>query len=191
MTPPTRPEARRSSSNRRLLLFLALAVLVPVVLVVGPFRGRFFPPQARAIGALAVAPAPPLERARCLELLGGELLAQLGPEFEAALEQHDHAGLALALERVAPNQATAAVRYLHGIALLEGGHPARALAGLQDAVATASPPLDDEARYALAQVLLLLTRADQARVELTRLSHGASRFAEPARRQLVQLSALE
>ncbi len=182
---------RRTNSNRRLLLFLALAVLAPVVLVGGPFRDRFFPPQARAIGSLAVAPAPPLDLARCRELLGEPLLAQLGGEFETALALHDTAGVALALERVAPQQASAAVRYLHGLALLEGGHPARALTGLQDAAATASPPLDDEARFALAQVLLLLTRADQAQVELTRLANGAGRYAERARQQLERLAKLE
>lgn len=191
----TAPDADRASrtrhrSNARLLLFLGAVVLIPVVLVAGPFRDRFFPHAARSVAELAQPPPPRFGAADRAALLEPEQVALLGRDFEHACDRSDWTAVALALERVPPARATPAVRYLHGLALLQARHPATALAGLQDAVALAAPPLEDDARYALAQALLMLARGDAARGELSTLAAGASEHAAAARRQLEQLAAL-
>ncbi len=177
------------TSNRRLLLFLAVAVCVPVALVVGPFRDRFFPPQARAVAALALPLALP-DAAQASALLGDALPAKLRDELLGHLAAGHFATLAVALERVEPTLAHAGIRYLHGLACLQDRHPAQGLASLQDAVQLAAPPLQDDARFALVQLLLELSRADEATRELSVLASGTSAHAATARQQLTQLAEL-
>lgn len=185
------------SSNRKLALFLATVVLAPVVLVLGPFRDRFFPKQARAVAAIAELPRTRFTPSDLAELLTPAQIATLGERFTEAAAARDWNGVALALERVEASQATAHVRYLHGLANLHAGHPARALAGLKDAVALTVTPnaataaLHDDTRLALAQALLQLIRADEARRELTLLDRPSCRHAEQAHAQLLRLAALQ
>jgi len=181
----------RRTSNLRLALFLAAVVALPVVLVAGPFRDRFFPKQGRAIAALAVAVEPPVARGDLERLLGADLAAALHRELDPAVAARDWAAIARVLERVEPQRATAGVRYLHGVAWLAAGHPALALTGLQDAAATASAPLQDDARFALAQALLRLSRADEATRTLSALDVAGSPFSQRAREQLAALAALK
>jgi hypothetical protein len=181
----------RRTSNLRLALFLAAVVALPVVLVAGPFRDRFFPQQARAIAALAAPVEPPVTRGDLERLLGAELAAALQRDLEPAVAARDWAALARVLERVEPARATSGVRYLHGVAWLAAGHPALALTGLQDAAATATAPLQDDARFALAQALLRLARGDEAARTLTALDVAAGPFAERARGQLAALAELK
>jgi hypothetical protein len=180
----------RSASNRNLALFLGVVVLAPVMLVAGPFRGRFFPSGAREVARLAVVPPSPFGSAELSALIPADLRAELGEPFVRAAEAADWAAVVLALERVPAARATPPVRYLHGLALLFADRPAPALAGLADAITLApGTALADDARFARAQALLRLAQSDAARAELSLLAAGASRHAEPARRQLAALAA--
>jgi len=186
------PPPRRTSSDRRLVLFLGGVVLVPLTLVFGPFRGHFFRSDAPAIAALAEPPDDGAVLAALADWMPAALRRELGDRFEQALAARDWVAVAVALERVEPMQATAAVRHLHGLLLLRLDRPAPALAGFHDAATLAADSeLVAAARHARAQALLLLGHAASARVELSALAAGGGRHAEPAQRQLARLQALE
>jgi len=179
---------RRARSNRRLLIVLALAVAPPVVLVLGPFRDRFFPPRAGELQALARVAAPRLDEAAVRELAG----ARLGDAAVAELARDAGSGrweaLAARLAALPRDLVTPGLMYLHGVAALQSKRPAAALAGLDAARRADDPGLSHEAGFALAQAFLMLERREPALALLRELaaSPGARR-AEAA----AQLAALE
>ncbi len=191
MTSPMSPPQGRKKSNRLLALFLAAAVVPPVVLVLGPFRDRFFPGDARAVQGIAVSVRPRWELADWERIVGAQpsataLASQLADEWEAGR----YGEVAAQLERLPAVQASAELRYAYGIARLLDHHPALALESLQGAVSMASGVLANDARFALAQAHLGLGRADDARRTLQSLSGSLSDDAWriAVREQLDQLA---
>jgi hypothetical protein len=180
-----------ATSNRRLLLFLAIAVLTPVVLVAGPFHSVFFPKDPAALRALARVDElePPLATAqRWLD--EARLDATVRDAILRELVDHRCADAALLLERVPVDHATSGVRLLFGIETLLSQRPAVALSGLEDATRASDADLAAEARYALAQALLLLGRRDDARRELERVSSSDGPRRAAASLQLAAVDAL-
>ena len=183
------PMAPARTSNRRLLLFLAAALVPPVVLVFGPFRANFFLRRARQIQWRArpdlVVPDP----ARVFAQLHGPapsagLPEELAHAIADAFAERRYADAANALERVPIELSVAAVRELHGVAELLAGHPALATAGLEDALKSDDAALVDTSRFALAQALFSLSRGDDARRELEKLSERANAWQALALEQL-------
>jgi len=182
----------RRRSNWKLALFLAAAVVPPVALVLGPFRQRFFPRDPEALRAIARVEMPPLDRNGISRILGPELTASgLADALASQFEQRRYADAEQELERVSPAQANDGVRWLHGMAALLDQRPAIALPGLQDAAKAGDPRLAEEARFALAQALLLLGRADAARPELVELSRRDGPHRLAATEQVAALDALK
>jgi hypothetical protein len=187
----TDPPRRRS--NWKLALFLAAAVLPPVVLVLGPFKQRFFPRDPDALPAIArVADVvAPTDRGELARLLGPKLTESgLADALASRFAERRYAEAEQALERVPIGEASPGVRWLHGVAALLDRRPAVALAGLEDAAKASDPALAREARFALAQTLLLLGRADAARPELEQLAQREGPHRAAAQQQLAALDSL-
>jgi hypothetical protein len=179
---------RRAGSRWRLFFFLALAIAPPVALVLGPFRGRFFPDDVEELRALAVVVEPRLDRAALRELAGGRdadegWLAELAREFDA--RRFD--ALVERLGALPPERVTPGLMYLHGLCALLANRPAAALAGLQAAHEAGGGALSHEAGFALAQAFLMLGRREPALALLLEISRAAGPRSDQAWEQLLQL----
>jgi hypothetical protein len=182
----TAPVAR-ARSNRRLVLLLALFVLTPVALVLGPFRRQFFPEHTRQLQSLAILEVPPLDVAR---LAGPGWSAAEIEELRREYEAHAWPSLVARLDREPRDRMNAGLKYLFGIAALLDRRSTVAAKGLADAGQEGDAALRAEASFALAQALLLTGNAGAAEAELTPIAAGDGPHKDAAARQLRELSAL-
>jgi hypothetical protein len=182
----TAPVAR-ARSNRRLLLLLALLVLSPVALVLGPFRRQFFPEHVRELQSFAIVAAPPLDPAR---LAGPGWSERECDELRRAWDAKEYAALVARLDREPRERMNAGLKYLFGMAALLDRRSTVAAKGLADAKQEGDAELRAEASFALAQALLLTGNADAARAELAPIAAGDGPHREAAALQLRELSAL-
>jgi hypothetical protein len=189
------PSATRS--NARLLAFLGVAVLVPVALVLGPFRDRFFAPETAALQSLVRLPSIELRGEDAARLVAlADPSGELGREIAEAFDQRRHADAQVRLEKATPAPGDAGFRLVYGVAALLARNPSQARAALADAAALERaapwprPQVADDAAFALAQALFLLGRGDEARRELEAItSRDGPRSAE-ARAQLAELESI-
>jgi hypothetical protein len=182
----TSPAAKRRS-NLRLVIFMAVVILPPVVLALGPFRKNFFPAQTHAVQALAVVVAPQLDFA---QLADARWSANELADLRRLWDAQQYAALEERLGREPHARMTAGLKYLHGIAALLDARPAVALKGLEDARQEGDATLKGEAAFGLAQALLLTGNRDAARAELEPIAAQPGPHRAQAQQQLDGLSAL-
>lgn len=182
---------QRLRSNRRLVYLIALLVLPPVALVIGPFHDVFFPRDPKELRAIVRIDLPPLDGAALRKLAGPDCKDEaLLAELEHSLAEGQWMALVERIGQLTREQVTPGLTYLHGLAALLAERPALAVAGMETAKQSHDPELARNGKYGLAQALLLMGRSDAARTELLDLAKNEGPHQADAERQLAALDAL-